>query len=171
MRATTRLMDRLTLQSLKNKGAEQWGRLSARERVSLGSLVLFLVGVLIYSLIVLPGLRGFENSLSELQSNRELNTYVRSKLGGFVAAGPSGHKKSSASIQDLVIRSAKSEGVDIERYELAPSGTFSVSIPRVDFYKLVGWIGYLERNDVQVEGLTLSRVEQGVVSCSLVVKY
>jgi len=171
MKATTRLMDRLTLQSLMNKGAEQWGRLSARERFSLVSLVLFLGGVLIYSLIVLPGLRRFESSLSELQSNRELNAYVRSTLEGFVAAGSAGREKSSASVQDLVIRSAKSEGVDIERYELAPSGAFSVSIPRVDFYKLVGWISYLEKSDVKVEGLTLSRIEQGIVSCSLVVKY
>jgi len=164
-------MDRLKFQSLKNKGAEQWSRLSAREKLFLVSLILFLVGVLIYKLIVLPGLKSFESSLGELQSNRKLNAYVRNKLEGFVAAGPSGREQSSASIQDLLIKSAKSEGVDIERYELSPSGVFSVNIPRVDFYKLIRWIDYLEKSGVQVNTLALSRVELGVVSCSLNVKH
>lgn len=171
MRATNPFVAGLTWRVLRDKGVEQWDRLSTRERIFISGLTLFLCGVLVCVFIFVPGLKRFESALGELQSNRELNGYVRARLDGFAGADVSKGPREAYNIQDLVIKSAKSEGVDIDRYELSQDGAFSVSISKVAFSKLIGWLGALEKNAAKVSGFSISRVEPGVVSCALVVRY
>jgi len=166
-----RLVGGRVASSAMSKGAEQWLRLSSREKVMVSGLFLFLVVVLFCSFILFPGGKRLTQAIDALHSSRELNSYVVGRLQEGMAVDGSASKKPSASIQELVIQSAKSTGVDIERYEFDRNGYFSVGVSRVDFSKFVKWLVFLENNDIQIINFNLTRLDLGFISCSLSVRY
>ncbi|MDR6679166.1 type II secretion system protein GspM [Pseudomonas oryzihabitans] len=166
-----RLVGGLGSFSAMKKSAEQWARLSYREKLMVSGLFLFVLIVFFCSFILLPGVKRLTHAIEALHSSSELNYYIISRLEGLTASDTSKRNKPSISIQDLVIQSAKSTGVEIERYEVERDDYFSVSVSRVDFSRFTKWIAFLENNGVQVASFNLSRLDPGVISCSLSVRY
>ena len=167
MNAMVSLRSRLHQQARHSPLGQRWQQLPPRDRLALLGLGLFFVVVLVYLLLWQPVQRDLQQSRQWFSQQRELHSYLleHAEQARQTLAQPQ-QQVSAEALQGLLTRSAKEQGLSIERIDSDAAGV-QVNLAPVAFASLLPWLQQLQGEGVTFNQVSLERGEQGLLVARL----
>ena len=148
MQALVQLRQQFSERATSSPLWQRWQQMAPRERMALGLLGAFLIGVVLYLSIWQPAARELKDARNYYQQQRELN---------------------AEQLQGLVTRTAQQHGLVVERFDSDSEGLL-VSLAEAPFAAMLRWFGELQAQGVRLAEVSLDRASTGKVNARLTLK-
>lgn len=170
MQALVQLRQQLSARATSSPLWQRWHQMAPRERMALGLLGAFLIGVVLYLSIWQPAARELKDARNYYQQQRELNAYLQSNAEAArqVSAKPQVSLEAEQ-LQGLVTRTAQQHGLVVERFDSDSEGLL-VSLAEAPFAAMLRWFGELQAQGVRLAEVSLDRASTGKVNARLTLK-
>lgn len=160
------LAQQLTVRLADSPLWQRWQRLAPRERLALGLLAAFLLGVLFWFWLWLPAERAAQQARDSYLAQRDLHRYLEQNTDLARQLGGSSEAPSLApdQLQGLITQSAQQSNLLIESFDNGADGSLQVSLPGASAALLLRWFDELQALGVRLAEVSLERVGDGQVN-------
>ena len=138
-----------------------------RDRLALIVLALFLLGVMIYALLLAPAYQYHAQARNAFEQQRELHQWLqaqKSAVENLPGVANGGAPQAGASSLTLVNSSAVQFKLTIKRVQPESNGDLRVWMEEVDFDGALKWLHHLQSSGMTIGELNLDKSSPGKVN-------
>ncbi|MDO6681150.1 MULTISPECIES: type II secretion system protein GspM [unclassified Oceanobacter] len=148
----TEMRQRLTAIPQVQAASNWYGALPARDRLVVRGLAWLLGAALVYVLIFAPLLRENQRVQRDLDKKLDVYNLIAENAGKF---GGASLEKSSGPILTLVTQAARSDRIQLDRYEQDGQGV-RIWLDNIEFDMFIAWVESLQiRHGIRVSQITV----------------